>query len=343
MESHTRIPPEYHHFVLPLSFGFGKTFYGFYGAEYDPTTEDGAFTHVIAAGEQHPETHLVGYGLPVFPTNSDSKEVQRLIWDWLKDTLKSRDSMEEWLTVSFPGQEVQWIQSLLRLIWQYSFQYWNESRLTEQNADESKLDDNLLTAWMMAILVTMLSFPVTVPPGTREEILSRSRFVTPGYTYPDSSRPLNKCVKALLLDIYNKAVEKVMAALDEFRKRNISLISEQHIGHIRCITILVVVVTCQLQTSLMDNSRMPPQGDISRWLNETHYHLHKVEGAFKNVVLFTRQRSRDWAKKRLREQGNRVSDGDDNEIQASDGGWLQVLLAGIKDIRIANGEGRVVH
>ncbi|OKL56656.1 hypothetical protein UA08_08289 [Talaromyces atroroseus] len=51
-------------FDLPLHFGFGRPFYGFKGAEYNPMTTEIQFSHVVGPSDQHPESALYGYSLP---------------------------------------------------------------------------------------------------------------------------------------------------------------------------------------------------------------------------------------------------------------------------------------
>lgn len=300
MAQHIRSRPNSVYFDLPLNFGFGNTFHGFIGAEYDPTTVAVQYSPVVGPTDRHPESPLWAYSLPVYPVNSGSSEVQGMVWDWLKETLESDHSMEEWLHVCFRGENVEWIRELLRVARQYSLEAWRELRSNNHQTAEPHLYESLLHAWMMALLATMLSLSITIPPDARHDVLSQLQQPQPPpvVQHSSSSRPINKCAKSLLFHIYKRLVKKVMAALEAFRKTRLKNISARHLGHVHCIAILIVVVTSQLQTSLMDNYRLSSSEDL--W-QETVYHIRQVEKAFKNTVLYVRHINKDWLKLDRRE------------------------------------------
>lgn len=301
MGDHTIRSSEQDSFDLPLCFGFGKTFHGFEGAEYQYDVET-QYSRAVGPSGPHPESPLYGFSIPVYPTNSNSPDVRRSVYVWLKQTLTSPADMEDWVRACFGAEDIGWIRSLLGKIWQYSVRSWKNLRLNEHQI-EDRLDESLLDTWMMALLATMLSLPVTIPPEALPAVKGNLRSLVSGTIYSDSSRPINKCVKSLIFDIYRRLVEKVMRALEVFRKRKIEDVSERHLCHVHCMSILIVVITSHLQTSLMDNYRLSGNG-IPGLEEKTFEHIRQVETAFKNTVLHVRHRNKLWLRARSLRDGN---------------------------------------
>lgn len=327
MIDNTKTRSQTTYFDLPLHFGFGKDFHGFKGAEYDSVSAEASYLYVIGHTDQHPESPLHAHSIQVYPTNSDSPEVRELIYQWLKDTLASTQSMEDWLHVCFRGDGVEWIRRLLRTVWQYSIQSWNEH--SHPQSDDSQLDGDLLRAWIVALLITMQSLPITIPKSARQGVLSKLESVRPDHTYSFSSRPINKYVKGLFFEFYNHLIMKITSSLDAFKRMPLKNISERYLGHIHCMTVLIIVITSRLQTSLMDNYRLSAQ-DNADLLEKTFYHIREVEKAFKNTVLYVWYRNRELFKWRRHGKGNR---GDD------DIPLIPPRLQGIIDIKRAYIEG----
>lgn len=336
MMQHTLLRPELVPFDLPLHLGFGRPFYGFEGAEYDPNTEEIQYLHVVGHSEQSAEPQLRGYSIPVCPTNSGLSDVRRQMWDWLRDTLTSTQSMNDWLFVCFRGDDVVWIRDLLRLAWQYSIQAWEEQRASSYQLDGRNLDENLMYAWMMALVATMMSLPITIPAHARQGVLSNLQPLRPGYPYTRSSwssRPINKCVKSLLFDIYQQLVEKHFSALNTFKRTRLTDITERHLGHVNCMAILTAVVSCQLQTSLMDNYKLSAaREDLALW-EETVRHTRQVETALKNTVLYVRHMNKRWLRRA------RANSRDESAVNVR----IQGLFEGIAVIKSEYSEAISLH
>uniref|UniRef100_A0A093Y3R0 Nitrate transporter 1.8 n=1 Tax=Talaromyces marneffei PM1 TaxID=1077442 RepID=A0A093Y3R0_TALMA len=298
ISEHTHFPPGQENFELPLYFGFGKIFKGLYAIEYDPTTNEAQRSHAVGHGNQL----RIDQGIHVCPVYNSAEEAQRMIWDWLKQTLTSARSMREWLKRCFPDDEIEWIQKLLLSTWEYSIKCWQESRNSQ--VEEAELDHNLLEAWMAALLVTMLSLPVTIPEQVVHNIVPRLRFRNYNYPLPNSSRALTRCVKALLFDMYRKFVDRLTSALRDFEKLKLEGVSDRRLGHIYCIAILVMVITCHIQTSLMDNGWLSSRQlgvDPNLW-EETFERIRDVECAFRNTIMFVKHNNKKWLRK------NQISD-----------------------------------
>jgi hypothetical protein len=279
-------------FDLPLSFGFGKPFIGFRGIEYIPITNEARWSRVIGYSDESPR---YSRSLYVYPVNSSSLEIQKMIWKWLKQTLGDKYSMNHWLRTCFPGSEVKWIRDLLRVTRRYTFASWNGR---SQEADDSQLNDNLFEAWMACLIVTMLSLPITVPEDAVNSIVPDLQFVRYEYPYPNTSRALTKCVKSVMFDMYQQLVKRITLALDKFGQLKIEEISERRLAHMNCISILLMVLTSQIQTSLRDDSRLifAGENDPAIW-ERTLDQLQNIEGVFKNTILFVRYRNKEWLKK----------------------------------------------
>lgn len=326
ISEHTHFPPGQENFELPLYFGFGKIFKGLYAIEYDPTTNEAQRSHAVGHGNQL----RIDQGIHVCPVYNSAEEAQRMIWDWLKQTLTSARSMREWLKRCFPDDEIEWIQKLLLSTWEYSIKCWQESRNSQ--VEEAELDHNLLEAWMAALLVTMLSLPVTIPEQVVHNIVPRLRFRNYNYPLPNSSRALTRCVKALLFDMYRKFVDRLTSALRDFEKLKLEGVSDRRLGHIYCIAILVMVITCHIQTSLMDNGWLSSRQlgvDPNLW-EETFERIRDVECAFRNTIMFVKHNNKKWLRK------NQISDAkllvlrqDIREIERTyhDGTWAVVTPA----------------
>lgn len=291
VSQHTYCAPEQELFELPLRFGFGEIFYGLSAIEYDPATVEAQLSHAVS----HSAQAQIRPGIPVCPIYK-SKDAQRMIWHWMKETLTSRRSIDDWLRKCFPGDRVEWIQGLLLSTWEYSIKCWDESRRVQ--IEESELDDNLLEAWMAALLVGMLSLPVTIPQRAVRNIIPRLRVGNYNYASANSSRVLTKAIKSLLFDMYQKFVHRLTSALRDFGSKP-EEVSERRLGHIYCIAILVIVLNCQLQTSLMDNgqlSSVQPGVDPNLW-EVTYECMRGTECAFKNTIMFVTHNNNRWLKK----------------------------------------------
>ncbi|KAF3406265.1 hypothetical protein DPV78_000396 [Talaromyces pinophilus] len=291
ISENTYCPPEQDEFELPLYFGFGEIFKGLYAVEYNPTTEEAQHSYIISRSDQL----QINQGIPVCPVYN-SHEAQRMIWHWLKQTLTSERSMRQWLKRCFPGYEVEWIQKLLLVTWEYSIKYWHERRHVQL---ETELDVNLLEAWMAALLVTMLSLPVTIPEQAIYNIVPHLRFKSYNYRFDNTSHVLTKAIKALLFDMYQQFVHKLTLTLQDFEKLNLEEISDSHLGHIYCIATLMIVLNCHIQTSLMDNGRISAiqqEVDSNLW-GKTFEHMRGVEYAFKNTIMFVKHKYAMWLKR----------------------------------------------
>lgn len=294
---HTYYPPNSQVFELPLHFGFGETFYGMSAIEYNPIFVEAQHSHAVS----HDDQLRIDPGIPVCPIYDDSKDAQRMIWHWMKEALTCRRSIDDWLEKCFPGDRVEWIRELLLSTWKYSIKCWNESRRVQ--IQEPELDSNLLEAWMAALLVGMLSLSVTIPDQAVRDIIPRLRFGNYNYAFSNTSRVLNKAIKSLLFDMYQEFVHRLTSALHDFGTKP-EEVSERRLGHIHCIAILVIVLNCQIQTSLMDNGRLSsvPQVDPNLW-EVTYEHMRGTECAFRNTIMFVRHNNNRWLKK------NVISDG----------------------------------
>lgn len=295
ISEHAYFPPGQERFELPLYFGFGKVFKGFYAVEYAPTTDEAQRSHAVGRGDQL----QIDQGIRVCPVYDSAEEAQRMIWDWLKETLTNARSMHKWLKRCFPGDEIEWIQKLLLSTWEYSIRCWQESR-NFQKEEEAELDRNLLEAWMAALLVTMLSLPVTISEQDVDNIVPRLTFNSYDYPFPKSSRALTRAVKALLFDMYRQFVDRLTSALRDFEKLKLEGASNRRLGHIYCVAILVMVITSHIQTSLMDNCRLSSVQhgvDPNLLWEETYEHIQDVECAFKNTIMFIKHNNARWLRK----------------------------------------------
>ncbi|RAO71376.1 uncharacterized protein BHQ10_007388 [Talaromyces amestolkiae] len=290
-------------FDLPLSFGFGENFIGFRGVEYIPNTDEARWRGTVGHSDIHPESPQFHQSLYVYPVNSSSLDVQRMVWEWLKQTLGDRHSMEDWLRTCFRGDELKWIRDLLRVTRRYTFESWNER---PQEEVDSQLDDNLLDAWMACLIVTILSLPINIPTDVVDSIVPNLQFGSYQSPYPNASRALSKCVKSLLFDMYQQFVKRITLALENFDKLKIEQISERRLAHVNCISVLLMVLTSRIQTSLMDDSRLTfeRENDPTIW-DQTLVQLENVEGVFKNIILFVRYMSKEWFKQN---RGSRLRD-----------------------------------
>ncbi|PCH02633.1 Hypothetical protein PENO1_036860 [Penicillium occitanis (nom. inval.)] len=294
ISEHAFFPPGQERFELPLYFGFGKVFEGFYAVEYAPTTVEAQRSHAVGRGDQ-PQ---IDQGILVCPVYDSAEEAQRMIWDWLKEALTNAQSMRKWLKRCFPGKEIKWIRKLLRSTWEYSIKCWQESRNFQ--IEEAELDHNLLEAWMAALLVTMLSLPITIPEQVVHNIIPRLRFSSYNHPFPKSSRALARAVKALLFDMYRQFVDRLTSALRDFEKLKLEGASDRRLGHIYCVAILVMVITSHIQTSLMDNGRLSSRQqsvDPNLLWEETYEHIQGVECAFKNTIMFIKHNNARWLRK----------------------------------------------
>lgn len=132
MLQHTYVPPEQARFELPLDFGLGPILQGFLGVEYITKDESkGGFT--VAKSDQRPEPPIIHAGIAVYPVSDDSTVVQKLIWDWLKQTLISNGDMEKWRQVCFHGPDVEWIRGVALSTWKYTMQFWEENLNTTKH------------------------------------------------------------------------------------------------------------------------------------------------------------------------------------------------------------------
>jgi hypothetical protein len=291
IREHASFPPGDEIFELPLNFGFGEIFEGLYGYEYNPTTNEAQRSHAVGHGDQP----RLSPGIAVCPIYSSADAAQRMIWQWLKQTLTRTQSMGEWLERC---SRVEWIRKLLQSTWEYSVTCWYETSHVE--VEERKLDDNLLEAWMAALLVTMLALPVTIPEQIVHNIVPRLRFSRYNYPFPNTSRALSRAVKALLFDMYRQLVDRLTSALRDVERLKPEEVSDRRLGHIYCIAILVIVITGQIQTSLMDNGRLSAQQAVNPHLlwEETFEHIRGVECAFRNTIMFVKHNNA----KRLKEE-----------------------------------------
>lgn len=325
ISEHAFFPPGQERFELPLYFGFGEVFEGFYAVEYAPTTDEAQRSHAVGRGDQ-PQ---IRQGILVCPVYDSAEKAQRMIWVWLKETLTSAQSMRIWFKSCFPRKEIEWIQKLLLSTWEYSIKCWQGSRNVQK--EEAQLNHNLLEVWMAALLVTMLSLPVTIPEQVVHNIVPRLRFSSYNHPFPKSSRALTRAVKALFFDMYRQFVDRLTSALRDFEKLKLEGASDRRLGHIYCVAILVMVITSHIQTSLMDNGRLSSQqqGVVGRNLlwEETYEHIRGVECAFKNTIMFIKHNNARWLRK------NTISDAkllvlrqDIQEIERTclDGTWTVV-------------------
>lgn len=269
-------------FDLPLYFGFGKIFKGLKGFEYIPISDEAQRSDAIGHGDQP----RISLGLAVCPVYRSADVAQRMIWQWLKQTLTRPRSMDEWIRKC---SNVQWIRELLQSTWKYSLTCWRES--SQGQVEGSEIDENLLQAWMAALLVTMLALPITIPEEVVEKIIvPRLRFSDYNGSCPKSSRALTRAVKALFFDMYRQFVDRLTSALQEFERLKPEEISDRHLGHVYCIAILVIVITCQIQTSLMDNIQLDShvQAVDPSMREMTYEHMRDAEGAFRNTIMFVK-------------------------------------------------------
>lgn len=298
MSDHVYFPTGQEKFELPLDFGFGEIFNGLYGVEYEATTNESLLSDILDRSDEHLEQPQISLGIPVCAVWSSADGVQRGIWEWLKQTLASSKSIEKWLQTCFHGSDVEWIHELLLSTWKYSVRCWRDAK--HQHGNEFQHNETLLEAWMAALLVGMLWLPITIPQQAVENIRPQLRYASynPSSHYSHTSRALTRSVKSLLCDMYQQFVGRLASTLQNFKMLRPGQVSDHHLGYIYCTAILIMVITCQLQTSLMDNSRLVSlQSPVTpNFWEETFEQLRGLESAFKNSILFILHTTHRWFK-----------------------------------------------
>ena len=101
-------------------------------------------------------------------------------------------------------------------------------------------------------------------------------------------------------------VRKVGISSTDFEKFKLDKASERHIRYIYCIAILIMGITCQIQTLLMDNGGVDSlQSPIdSNTGEDTFEQLWGVESAYKNSILFIHQTNKQWLKEKTMSDTN---------------------------------------
>jgi hypothetical protein len=327
-ENGTAYPCPQRYIRMPLSFGFGENFEGMVGVEFIPQTDETRFSRWVGLDSQERAQPGSEVGLPLFPTYRSQGESTDLLIRWLKKTVIDEHSMNEWREQIFPKDSDLWMSDLLGKMWTYSYHCWSETGRASHAIDEI-----LLHAWMMAIVTTMLSVQIVVPEQEKLVILRQLQFPQQQYERPEvnSSRPINKVVKYLLVTIYTQLVDKVMSALDVFVKDN-RLLGERPWGHMYCVSILVLTVISQVQISLVEFHILAQQDNHGQW-EETWEALERLEAAYRNVTLVFHwkysQARNPHARNRARNPPV-VSLGGSGIIHDE---HLRVLLRGIQEIR----------
>lgn len=140
---------------------------------------------------------------------------------------------------------------------------------------------------MEALLTGMLSIPITIP----EKRIVSFRHNLKYRTYENTSRTsraLTRKVNNLLFDVYQHFIELLVSTLRSFEWLRADEVSSRPVVYLYCTAILIIVITCKFQTSLMDNGRLAslqPPSDSNSW-EITFEQLCGVESAFKNSILF---------------------------------------------------------
>lgn len=293
---HAYFPPGQTKFELPLDFGFGQTFEGFYGLEYIPMKGSFKVDSAVAESDQRPEPTRVSHDIHVCPLWGSADIVQRHLFSWLEQTLVNGQDMYEWREACFQGSDVKWIRILLLTSWKYSMRNWEEAQQCEGN--DAQLDGMLLESWMAALLIGMLSLPIKIPEERIESIRENLKHGT----YDNKSRTshaLTRTVKTLFFELYQQLVQNFASALKNFAEVKADEVYGRRIGHLHCIGILIMVITCQLQTTLMNYGRLAslqPLNDLDIW-ETTFEQLRDLESAFKNSIQFAHRSNVRWLEK----------------------------------------------
>jgi hypothetical protein len=262
-------------FSLPLSFGFGKVFHGFLGCEFTPLTDESMYSYSVRP--QRGETRCVP-GLPIFATYERDK-LPGLLKRWLKETLRDGVSMSQWRRACFPGEQDVWIRRLLKTVWEYTHKCWIEEN---QNSQCHQINETLFHAWSMTLLATILSFQITVPADDLGGVVNMLLQPLRPECTTNSSRQINKGVKCVLFDTYQKLQKKVMSQLDDIVK-NSKTMNDREWGNMYCVSILLVVIINQAQLSLRANYMLAEQEKRGEW-EETKRLLSESEAAFRTIA-----------------------------------------------------------
>lgn len=283
-ENGTTYPSTRLYIRMPLNFGFGKNFEGMLGMEFIPRTNETRLSRFVDLASQEGAQPGYEHSLPLIPTYEHQNETMKLLLEWLKKTVVNEHSMNQWRAQVFSRDSDLWMSDLLAKIWSYSYYCCWHERGSASHAN----DDVLTAAWMTAMVATMLSIQVIVPEPEKRIILSQLQFPLPEYKRPEvnSSRPINKVVKYLLVTIYKKLVPDVMSAFDKFVQDN-RVIDERSWAHMYCVSVLLLTAISQVQISLIEFHILAQQDNRAQW-DETFEALEKLEGAYKNVTLVFR-------------------------------------------------------
>ncbi|KAH8700273.1 hypothetical protein BGW36DRAFT_356936 [Talaromyces proteolyticus] len=313
-------------FRLPLSFGFGPQFDGFLGREFIPSTDESDYSYAVFSSREGHRSHHRSHALFIYPLYSSESEVNSLLIKWLKKTVTDPRSMREWRNFCFQERRDRWMRDLLEKIWEYSATCWQQ-----RDSRYHDIDETLAHTWMLTLLATMLSISITVPPDALQAIfdsLAFSDLRRPNVSrssISNSSRPINRCVKGILLAFYEKIVSKVMTKLDELIKSS-KKVDEREWGHIYCISILLVIVVSQTQMSLWDNYKMAEtEGRRGQW-EKTSESLEQLEEAYTHITLVSHWKYKQTKTGKYRDGSYRISDS-----------LLRSLVDGILRIRRTHG------
>ncbi|QKX53600.1 uncharacterized protein TRUGW13939_00679 [Talaromyces rugulosus] len=259
-------------FSLPLSFGFGKVFHGFLGCEFTPLTDESMHSYSVRKGKAQCVP-----GLPIFATYKGSG-VPRSLKRWLKETLRDGVSMSQWRRACFRGEQDIWIRRLLKTAWEYSYTCWTEEN---QNSQCHQINEMLSHAWSMTLLATILSFQITVPAEDLGGVVNMLRPPRPECT-TNSSRQINKGVKCVLFEIYQKIQKKVISQVDDIVK-NSKTMNDREWGNMYCVSILLIVIISQAQLSLQANYVLAEREQRGEQ-EETKRQLEELEAAFRTIA-----------------------------------------------------------
>jgi hypothetical protein len=267
-------------FPLPLNVGFGNDF-EILGMEFIPNTTAASASRAVWTDPEGLASTYRRIGLPVIPSWTSEKDTRHGLHKWLRETVTHHKSMGQWLKCCFPGGTTTfWIQSLLGAVWSYSM-----GCLGEDRKDACYHNETLWQAWGATLLATTLSHQIIVPEGARQTILRHLRYKTFEHDDPavNSTRLINKGVKHLFFDMYQKLMRNVLSELDKFSRDKISSISERTWGHMLCVSILLIVVIGYVQISLVDNLTLADK-DGQGQRDETLKALEKLEEGFSNIT-----------------------------------------------------------
>lgn len=296
---------------LPLSFGFGEDFHGFQGTLdlRKITTKD--FTDPTDANS---------YSLLVDPYNTDTDHFQRLLWQWLKQTLSRSSSMQQWLDVCCPRLGSSWIRDILEASWHYFVKYLYE------DAKSNPMNELLANAWFMTFLSTMLSRPIEIPWGSRQRLFDELKNLGHKDAHlllpPSISRVANRIFKSTLLFFYQHLIAGIVSRLHDWHTHSLR---DYGRGHIECIFILIMVVFSQMEAALHDDYGQTHLSNHDSSFEDHVSHIVTMDSVLKTIMVYMRHKCRESMK--------RPRDADEANDNVKEFGQYRVFAERVEEIR----------